>query len=217
MKLTKKVLTVALSGILAVAMLVGCGSDSNSSKTTFTVVDYLNDYMTMAGESITYKAEPSLNKTAEKLADIVKEKGFGNMEESEVQKKLGLSENTKELYTASVAPVNNKYITDAANDNKDLIQAFTLLENEVTIYVPESIREDNLSDGYNAENLKNPWLVGTATFEMNGKTYLAMVMKAEVKAGATTGSGNGGHGGHGGSSSTDTPASSSAASDATAA
>ena len=70
MKLFKKVLAMALASALALTLLVGCGGNG---KTTYTMVEYLNDYQKMHGSSQTFKAEASLDAGEDYLRDTYDE------------------------------------------------------------------------------------------------------------------------------------------------
>mgnify|MGYP004526227129 CR=1 FL=1 len=189
MKLFKKVLAMALASALALTLLVGCGKDAG--KTTFTVVDYLNDWSAMEGFGVTYKADTALDTNAKNVAAFVKQSGksidefssilgnvihgYGASAEdkklaADFAKAVGVTDETKDkyLYEVSYAVSDPKLTTDTAKDNFGFMQAQTLsFANEVN-------RVDK-------SKLEKTTYVGTTTAELDGQKYIVAVFRTAVK------------------------------------
>lgn len=189
MKLFKKVLAIAMASALALTLLVGCGKDAG--KTTFTVVDYLNDVAAMYGVDVTYKADTALDTNAKNAVTVLQNAGAKN--EEELGNKLGTDANlrnafikavsggdTKNVYQIGYVLTGQSYITDAAKDNAGFSQAMDLTYHREVVYAPDAVKKDyNRVDG---DKLESTTYVGTATMSLGGKSYLVAVFRTAVKA-----------------------------------
>ena len=199
MKLFKKVLAMALASALALTLLVGCGSDGG--KTTFTIVDYLNDSATLDGQNITYKADTALDTNAKNAVTVLQNVGAKDMDalieainkegrNGATTKALAAAvsgSDTKNVYELAYAETNQKFVTDAGKESAGLYQAGNLYSTKTWISVPS---EDFLTQKYgnygptvvDETKVENTTYVGTATMSLGGKTYLVAVFRTAPKA-----------------------------------
>lgn len=199
MKLFKKVLAIAMASALALTLLVGCGKDNG--KTTFTVVDYLNDTAAMSGEDRTYKADTALDTNAKNVVTVLQNIGAKDMDalieainkegkDGKTAKALAAAasgSDTKNVYELAYAETNQKFVTDAAKESAGLYQAGELYGRKSWISVPS---EDFLTQKYgnygptvvDETKVENTTYVGTATMTLGGKTYLVAVFRTAPKA-----------------------------------
>lgn len=189
MKLFKKVLAIAMASALALTLLVGCGKDNG--KTTFTVVDYLNDYAAMYGVDVTYKADTALDTNAKNAVTVLQNSGAKTVQElnEKVKKDASLMAavvkavsggDTKNVYGIGYALTGQSYITDAAKDNADFTQAMYLTDRSKVVYAPNAVMDE---DGrVDEDKLESTTYVGTATMTLGGKSYLIAVFRAAPKA-----------------------------------
>ena len=189
MKLFKKVLAIAMASALALTLLVGCGKDAG--KTTFTIVDYLNDYAAMYGVDVTYKADTALDTNAKNAVTVLQNSGAKTVEE--LEKKVSGDANlmaavvkavsggdTKNVYGIGYALTGQSYITDTAKDNAGFTQAAYLADRSKVIYASDAaMNEDGRVD---EDKLESTDYVGTATMSLGGKSYLVAVFRTAVKA-----------------------------------
>ncbi|MBD9241063.1 MAG: hypothetical protein EGQ64_01990 [Ruminococcaceae bacterium] len=193
MKLFKKVLAIAMASALALTLLVGCGKDAG--KTTFTVVDYLNDAAKMHSIDLSFKADTSLDSVAKNAAAAIEKTPISlkeidnrrNQDLTAAEKKI-LCEAVgdtganaeKYLYAISYSIVTSGFTTDAVKDMYALGQAEDLLENSMTLSIPDAAKDKdgNIDD----KKVEMTAYVGTATMEQDGKTYLVAVFRIAVKA-----------------------------------
>ena len=156
MKLFKKVLAIAMASALALTLLVGCGGDGG--KTTFTIVDYMNDVAVMMGrENKTYKADAEMDNAAKNVASVLANVGANDADElskkvgqnEELQKSImkaaGVNDNTvnKYLYELAYTFVASDIKTDIADAKEISVQqAHELLYNRhIRISTPEAAKE----------------------------------------------------------------------------
>ena len=202
MKLFKKVLAMALASALALTLLVGCGGDGG--KTTFTIVDYMNDVAVMENENKTYKADAEMDNAAKNVASVLANVGANDVDE--LRKKVGQNEELQKSIKKA-AGVNdstvNKYLyeldyTFVASDIKtDIADA-----KEISMYQVQELvygRHMNISTPEAAKEYNNPehpeWgfeidkskmedtvCVGTAEVKVGNRTYLLVIFRTAVKA-----------------------------------
>lgn len=192
MKLFKKVLAIAMASALALTLLVGCGKDNG--KTTFTVVDYLNDTAAMYGEDGTFKADTALDTNAKNAVTVLQNSGAKTVEEL-VEKlydddalraafiKAVSGGDTKNVYQIGDVLIQS-YITDAAKDYAGLYQAEWLFrtknQDQSVVYAPNAAKDE---DGrVDEDKLESTTYVGTATMMLGGKSYLIAVFRTAPKA-----------------------------------
>lgn len=199
MKLFKKVLAIATASALALTLLVGCGKDAG--KTTFTVVDYLNDYAAMYGLDVTWKADTALDTNAKNAVTVLQNSGAKTVEE--LTKKVNGDTNlmaavvkavsggdTKNVYGIGYALTGQSYITDTAKDNAGFTQAAYLADRSKVVYAPESVKvypewdtkKEHWQGDIDETKLESTAYVGTATMSLGGKTYLVAVFRTAPKA-----------------------------------
>ena len=191
MKLFKKVLAIAMASALALTLLVGCGKDNG--KTTFTVVDYLNDTAAMYGEDGTFKADTALDTNAKNAVTVLQNSGAKTVEE--LLEKLYEDDalraafikavsggDTKNVYQIGDALTGQSYITDVAKDYEGLHQAGLLFQtkNQNVVYAPDAVKKDY--NRVDEDKLESTAYVGTATMTLGGKSYLVAVFRTAVKA-----------------------------------
>lgn len=193
MKLFKKVLAIAMASALALTLLVGCGKDNG--KTTFTVVDYLNDSAAMYGEDGTFKADTALDTNAKNAVTVLQNSGAKTVDEL-VEKlydddalraafvKAVSGGDTKNVYQIGNVLTGQSYITDAAKDYAGLYQAEWLFQtkdqDQNVVYAPDAARDE---DGrVDKDKLESTTYVGTATMTLGGKSYLIAVFRTAPKA-----------------------------------
>lgn len=190
MKLFKKVLAMALASALALTLLVGCGKDNG--KTTFTVVDYLNDTAAMYGEDGTFKADTALDTNAKNAVTVLQNSGAKTVEE--LLEKLYDDDALRAAFVKAVSGGDTKnvyqigdvliqsYITDAAKDYEGLHQAELLFQtkNRNVVYAPDAVKKDY--NRVDEDKLESTAYVGTATMSLGGKTYLVAVFRTAGKA-----------------------------------
>lgn len=190
MKLFKKVLAIAMASALALTLLVGCGKDNG--KTTFTVVDYLNDTAAMYGEDGTFKADTALDTNAKNAVTVLQNSGAKTVEE--LLEKLYDDDALRAAFVKAVSGGDTKnvyqigdvliqsYITDAAKDYAGLHQAELLFQtkNRNVVYAPDAVKKDY--NRVDEDKLESTAYVGTATMSLGGKTYLVAVFRTAPKA-----------------------------------
>ena len=190
MKLFKKVLAIAMASALALTLLVGCGKDNG--KTTFTVVDYLNDTAAMYGEDGTFKADTALDTNAKNAVTVLQNSGAKTVEEFQGKLydddalmaafvKAVSGGDTKNVYQIGDVLIQS-YITDAAKDYAGLYQAEWLFrtKNQNVVYAPDAAKDE---DGWvDEDKLESTTYVGTATMTLGGKSYLVAVFRTAPKA-----------------------------------
>lgn len=81
MKLTKKLIAIALTGVMALTVLTGCGN-SVSNKT---ITDALNDMAKADNSGITFTEKSELNAKAKALADAAKKKAESEVATQEAE------------------------------------------------------------------------------------------------------------------------------------
>lgn len=198
MKLFKKVLAMALASALALTLLVGCGGNG---KTTYTLVEYMNDYLKMSGISQTFKAEASLDANAKNVAELVKKSGaktpyqFQNKLQSDEKlyedllTAVGVNKDTAEkyLYQVSYTFVSSDPTTDLATKS-DVVseQIGMLMHNVEDVSVPESVKVYPDGNTYwrgevDETKLDSMYYMGTAELQLGTQKYLVAVFRTAVK------------------------------------
>lgn len=190
MKLFKKVLAIAMASALALTLLVGCGKENG--KTTFTVVDYLNDYAAMFGEDETFKADTALDTNAKNAVTVLQNVGAKDMDalieainkegrDGKTAKALAAAvsgSDTKNAYQIGYVQSDRNYVTDAGKNNAGLYQAGELGGHRTVMYVPTGVSVEYGK----LMGVENTTYVGTATMSLGGKTYLVAVFRTAPKA-----------------------------------
>ena len=193
MKLFKKVLAVALAGVLALSVLTGC----NNSAATVTMVDALNDWSKVYGDGVTFeKGNEDLQNQVNALVKIVDEAGkdikFGDakdfreiydivMNNPTVQQELTEwagqfpaatygSDPSNPLYEYGFADINANL---SASSSKNIYYASQLLDELDVINLPAG-DPDRWEKGDTS-------YVAVATGEINGKKYMVALFKTSIQ------------------------------------
>lgn len=202
MKLFKKVLAIAMASALALTLLVGCGKDGG--KTTFTIVDYMNDMVVMGKENKTYKADAEMDNAAKNVASVLANVGANDADE--LSKKVGQSEELQKSIMKA-AGVNdstvNKYLyelayTFVASDIKtDIADAKEISAQQaqelvygrhMNISTPEAAKDyydserPELGFDIDESKMEDTVCVGTAEVKVGNRTYLLVIFRTAVKA-----------------------------------
>ena len=199
MKLFKKVLAMALASALALTLLVGCGGNG---KTTYTLVEYMNDYLKTHGISQNFKAEASLDANAKNVAELVKKSGaknpyqFKNKLQSDEKlyedllTAVGVNKDTAEkyLYQVSYTFVSSDPTTDLAT-KPDVAsdQIGMLMDSMRDVSVPESVKVYPDGGTYwhgdvDETKLDSTAYMGTAELQLGTQKCLIAVFRTAVKA-----------------------------------
>ena len=195
MKLFKKVLAVALAGVLALSVLTGC--NNSNSVATVKMLDALNDWSKFYGEGVTFeKGDEKLQSQVNELVEIVDKVGekidFKDakdiydvynavMRDEAARLKLKawagqfskaiIDDKNSPLYECGFADIN---ATLSASSSKNIYYAEQLMNASDAINPPET------EWGHHGES---NWTVGdkcyvaVATGEINGKKYMVALFK----------------------------------------
>lgn len=189
MKMFKKLMAIALAGVMALAVLTGCGSSLNERE----IINILNDAakspmaksaMADAGvtKDITFKAaDAELNGKAKAVAGIIEENIgekdtiesiFKNKEAAIVKALIGEDQSDKNQYIVSYA-TKVKYDSKFMNTMKDaldIVEVFSNMYKGVACGMTEGV-----------ETTGDAW-VAFKDVNVNGNTYTIVVMKMATKA-----------------------------------
>lgn len=200
MKLFKKVLAMALASALALTLLVGCGGNG---KTTYTMVEYLNDYQKMHGSSQTFKAEASLDANAKNVAELVKKSGAKSWDQlrnklrndeklyQDLLTAAGVNKDTAEkyLYQVSYTFVSSDPTTDLATKPDVANEQIGMLMNSMeNVSAPESVKvypdwdKENWYGDVDETKLDSTSYMGTAELQLGTQKYLIAVFRTAPKA-----------------------------------
>lgn len=200
MKLFKKVLAMALASALALTLLVGCGGNG---KTTYTMVEYLNDYLKTHGSSQTFKAEASLDANAKNVAELVKKSGAKSWDQlrnklrndeklyQDLLTAVGVNKDTAEkyLYQVSYTFVSSDPTTDLATKSDVANEQIEMLMNSVeNVSAPESVKvypdwdKENWYGDVDETKLDSTSYMGTAELQLGTQKYLIAVFRTAPKA-----------------------------------
>lgn len=184
MKLFKKVLAVALAGVLALSVLTGCGSGSGTVDYTPQVVKALNNLYAEEGITVTEgdaAMKTKLKQFVSKVLDsgvsfdgVTDEKGIlqaiteNKKLVAEIKKMFPtavLDDPTKPLYNIGMAQIEQ-----SINDSNIKRYAQEMVDNSVELNYPE---EDNFD-----EDLE--WTVAVMTVTINNQEYLVGLFSRQV-------------------------------------
>lgn len=170
MKMFKKLMAVVLAGVMALAVLTGCGSALNEKE----MIRILNDELKMTSDTSVkeYKADNGVTAKAKAVAKIVAEKAKKEadikdvlMNNDDVDKAV-IAENDDAFYAVSYV----KSISFSSNfykNNKDMINRATIMDNAVYM---------NTATDYQIAKDATV-LVGFADVKLDDGVYTIMVMK----------------------------------------
>lgn len=189
MKLMKKLAAVLLAGVLATAVLTGCGSDKNAVSTA-KIADAMNQYAAARGTGYTYTADSKLDTRATNIANAVtstvKDDDFKGTKDYEFEKVIWNKAGAKIMETVSDVPAlafgdKNKpavlvAMTEVPASVKDEATLNAFYASELT-YSGGSGDIVNNKDGLSLSGHKEEkdWMMGTATCTVNGKKVLIVV------------------------------------------
>lgn len=190
MKMFKKLMAIALAGVMALAVLTGCGSSLNERE----IINILNDAAkspmaksALAGKGVTadvtFKAADSeLNGKAKAVAGIVEENIgekdtiesiFQNKEAAIVKALIGEDKSDKNQYIVSYA-TKVKYDSKFMNTMKDALDIVEVFRNMGNGVYACGMTEEFKTTG-------DAW-VAFKDVNVNGNTYTIVVMKVATKA-----------------------------------
>ncbi len=194
MKMFKKLMAIALAGVMALAVLTGCGSSLNEKE----IINILNDAAkspmaksAMAGKGVTadittFKAaDAELNGKAKAVAGIVEE-NIGEKDTIEsiflnnnkraaiVKALIGEDKSDKNLYIVSYA-TKVKYDSKFMNTMKDALDIAEVYSNMNN----KGVAACGMTEGFKTTG--DAW-VAFKDVNVNGNTYTIVVMKMATKA-----------------------------------
>lgn len=188
MKMFKKLMAVALAGVMALAVLTGCGTSVNEKE----VIKIFNDTLkTVAAEQAlakkdvkiaSVKADSDMKAKAESVAKIMATdekttwKDQFKEKYSEVQKAV-VGDDTTNEYMVGIAP-KVKYDSKLYNTLDSGIDALSIIVNSVTFNsVKENTKYEEIDGAVS--------LIGFADTTINGTTYTVAVIKIPTQKKAT--------------------------------
>ena len=194
MKMFKKLMAIALAGVMALAVLTGCGSSLNEKE----IINILNDAAkspmaksAMAGKGVTadittFKAaDAELNGKAKAVAGIVEE-NIGEKDTIEsiflnndkraaiVKALIGEDKSDTNLYIVSYA-TKVKYDSKFMNTMKDALDIAEVYSN----MTKKGVAACGMTEGFKTTG--DAW-VAFKDVNVNGNTYTIVVMKMATKA-----------------------------------
>lgn len=192
MKLFKRLMAVALAGMMALTVLTGCSSVNEKE-----FVAILNDalktplatsYVARIGIKEFKAADSDVNHKTAAVADIVRnaevKEGEGMDEvlkakKADIQKVL-VGENDTNMYFVSYATkvTYGSKLFQTFDDGLDVVEVFKHMENNM-------FANEELMDGREMKDATV--LVGFTDVNVNGKTYTLVVMKAPTVEAPATG------------------------------
>lgn len=188
MKMFKKLVAVALAGVMALAVLTGCGTSVNEKE----VIKIFNDTLkTVAAEQAlakkdvkiaSVKADSDMKAKAQSVAKIMATdekttwKDQFKEKYSEVQKAV-VGDDTTNEYMVGIAP-KVKYDSKLYNTLDSGIDALSIIVNGVTFNsVKENTKYEEIDGAVS--------LIGFADTTINGTTYTVAVIKIPTQKKAT--------------------------------
>lgn len=188
MKMFKKLMAVALAGVMALAVLTGCGTSVNEKE----VIKIFNDTLkTVAAEQAlakkdvkiaSVKADSDMKAKAQSVAKIMATdekttwKDQFKEKYSEVQKAV-VGDDTTNEYMVGIAP-KVKYDSKLYNTLDSGIDALSIIVNSVTFNsVKENTKYEEIDGAVS--------LIGFADTTINGTTYTVAVIKIPTQKKAT--------------------------------
>lgn len=188
MKMFKKLVAVALAGVMALAVLTGCGTSVNEKE----VIKIFNDTLkTVAAEQAlakkdvkiaSVKADSDMKAKAQSVAKIMATdekttwKDQFKEKYSEVQKAV-VGDDTTNEYMVGIAP-KVKYDSKLYNTLDSGIDALSIIVNSVTFNSAKENTKYEEIDGAVS-------LIGFADTTINGTTYTVAVIKIPTQKKAT--------------------------------
>lgn len=198
MKLFKKVLAAALTGVLALSVLTGC--NNSNSVATVKMLDALNDWSKFNGEGVTFeKGDEKLQSQVNELVEIVDKVGedidftdakdFRDVYDAIINDEtagLKLKEWAKQFTKANIGDGSPLYqygfadisATLSASSSKNIYYAEQLSMTSQYINDP-----DNDPDNHGEPNWisGDKYYVAVATGEVGGKKYMVALFKTTAE------------------------------------
>lgn len=180
MKMFKKLMAVALAGVMALAVLTGCGTSVNEKE----IIKIFNDTLktAAAGEAMkekdvkicSVKADSDMKAKAQSVAEIMATdekttwKDQRDAKKTEIQKAVA-GDDTTNRYLVGFAP-KVKYDSKLYNTLDSGIDALSIIKNGITFANPEYEAIDGAVS-----------LIGFADTTINGTTYTVAVIKTPTQ------------------------------------
>lgn len=193
MKMFKKLMAVALAGVMAMAVLTGCGSSLNEKEVIAVINDAIKsplakiveDETGEKNEEITFKAADSeLKDKTKAVAGIVEEKiGEKDTIDTILESKkdaildalAGKDRKDTNMYLVSYA-TKVKYDSKLFNTLNEGMNALEIAQNIVVIHASTEIGD---------YETKGTGMMAFQDVTVNGKTYTIVVMKVDMQKKAT--------------------------------
>lgn len=187
MKLFKKVLAVALAGVLALSVLTGCGSASGTVDYTSQVVKALNNLYAEDGITLTESDAAMKTKLKQFMSKVLdSDVSFDGVTDgddiieaitedeklaAEIEKMFPiavLDDPTKPLYTIGMAQIEQ-----SINDSNIKRYAQEMVDNSVELNYPEEINGDDFDED-------SELTVTVTTVTINNQEYLVVLFSCQV-------------------------------------
>lgn len=187
MKLFKKVLAVALAGVLALSVLTGCGSASGTVDYTSQVVKALNNLYAEDGITLTESDAAMKTKLKQFMSKVLdSDVSFDGVTDgddiieaitedeelaAEIEKMFPtavLDDPTKPLYTIGMAQIEQ-----SINDSNIKRYAQEMVDNSVELNYPEEIDGDDFDED-------SELTVAVTTVTINNQEYLVGLFSCQV-------------------------------------
>ena len=187
MKLFKKVLAVALAGVLALSVLTGCGSGSGTVDYTSQVVKALNNLYAEDGITLTESDVAMKTKLKQFMSKVLdSDVSFDGVTDgddiieaitedeelaAEIEKMFPiavLDDPTKPLYTIGMAQIEQ-----SINDSNIKRYAQEMVDNSVELNYPEEIDGDDFDED-------SELTVAVTTVTINNQEYLVGLFSCQV-------------------------------------
>lgn len=187
MKLFKKVLAVALAGVLALSVLTGCGSGSGTVDYTSQVVKALNNLYAEDGITLTESDAAMKTKLKQFMSKVLdSDVSFDGVTDgddiieaitedeelaAEIEKMFPtavLDDPTKPLYTIGMAQIEQ-----SINDSNIKRYAQEMVDNSVELNYPEEIDGDDFDED-------SELTVAVTTVTINNQEYLVGLFSCQV-------------------------------------
>ncbi len=175
MKQFKRFFALVLVGVLALAVLTGCGASSDfGAKAEKEILSAVNSLRTENSVPLTNDSELKA-KCTEALTYVTAEGKIPLGKARQREEARSADGTTRTVVLIGVETKNNYSFNQVTNANSNvMVEALAITPDELAAYAAH-IRQDNDKDFYNS---LSSFAVATRT--INGKTYLAMAMKVTV-------------------------------------
>ena len=178
MKMFKKLMAIALAGVMALAVLTGCGSSLNEKEIIKQMNDKLKAYPTVYGDSYKeFKADKEMGAKAETIAKKVAEKAKTQAEietvlQSDDVKNILVGKDDTNLYEVSYVK-SVSYGSKYYQTNKDYLDLSVIQKNAKLHYDRTTVV---------GREVKNAVVgVGFADVTVGGSVYTIVVMKVPTQ------------------------------------